>query len=178
METYIKTLVLALIDAGIVYWLFRHVPRTRFHALKWPLVAASGIFWGLFCVILLWVFWESYYQSFEPDWARWAAPVGGIEYALAGLLFWWLAHKLPGPSVITFIVLGMLESIPEHALGIYVFKILELPILKGETPLSIFSFALFEYGLYWSAVVGVALLLDWIWRHRRTAAPLGTAGVK
>ncbi len=157
MATLLQTFILALADLVIIYLLARGQAPARFRALKWPLAAAAVLFWSALTAVLLWGFWDIYYQNFYGDWTRWAFPIAGVEYALAALLSWWLAQRLPGNPFVTFCLLGGLESIPEHLFGIYYLGILRLPVLQGETAASIMGFAIFEYILYWTAVLGLGL---------------------
>jgi hypothetical protein len=158
METSILfAILLAVVVLALAGW---RVQAERFRALPWLDVGiASALFWGLLATGLRWYFWETYYSYFTPAWSRWLAPLAAVFYFFVGLLLRWIALHLPGNPAITFLLLGGLESIPEHALGIYRFHILEIPLLAGSTALSIFLFAFFEYIVYWSIVLGLALLL-------------------
>jgi hypothetical protein len=165
-----KALVLAFIDLGLVLFLVWRIQPARFRQITWALAGASAIFWGIFATILLWGFWDWYYSYFYPDWSRWLAPLATpLLYAAVGLALRWLAIRLPGNPVVNFCLLGGLESIPEHVWGIYRLGILDrVPLLQGISPISIFIFAVFEYILYWSIVLGIAILLrhGWEgWKH-------------
>jgi hypothetical protein len=158
METSILfAILLAAALIALVGW---RAKAERFRALSWAAVGlASALFWGLLAIGLRLYFWETYYSYFTPAWSRWLAPLAAVLYFFIGLLLRWIALHLPGNPAITFLLLGGLESIPEHALGIYRFHILDIPLLEGSPPLSIFLFAFFEYIVYWSIVLGLALLL-------------------
>lgn len=169
-SVWTMTLIWALVDVGLVGLLRWRVKPARFCRSAWPVVIASAIFWGVFAISLYLIFWDIYYSHFVPAYVRWLVPLAAIEYGLVGWLLWWLARKLPGNPVLTFCLLGGLESIPEHLLGIYGFKILDIPILQGMTPLIILVFAFFEYILYWGVVVVLAALLDrgWqVWKDKK-----------
>jgi hypothetical protein len=158
---WVTTVIWALVDAGLLALLLWRVKPDRFRRSAWPFVIASAIFWGIFAISLYLIFWDTYYSHFIPPYVRWLAPLAAIEYGLVGWLLWWLARKLPGNPVLSFCLLGGLESILEHLLGSYGLKILDVPMLQGLTPLSILAFAFFEYILYWGVVVALAALISW-----------------
>lgn len=168
------TLFFVLVDLGLVWFLVRRLRPERFLQLGWRLVAASALFWGLFALALIGIYWTDYYRYFIPAWGRWLAPATFLTYSLIGASLYWLARRLPGNPVFNFVLLGGLESIPEHLLGIYVFKILEgVPMLQGSTPQAILVFAVFEYVLYWGVVVLLAIALQIAWqRWNRTRGRL------
>jgi hypothetical protein len=105
----------------------------------------SGFFWLIFSIGLTIFYWKSYYEYFVPRSLLWLRPLTFVIYFLVALGIRWIALHLPGHSSLTFCLLGGLESIPEHALGIYRMHILEVPILQGIAPTR-FLFA-FEYDL-------------------------------
>ncbi len=152
-----RTLIFALVALALVMMLARTIPRARFAQLRWPFVAASGLVWAALSAFLAWGFWDIYYSHFYPDSVRLLLPAAGVEYALLALLLWWVAVRLPLQPVITVCLLGGVESLLEHFLGIQYFGILNLPILQNETPLSIYTFAFFEYIIYWSVALLLAL---------------------
>lgn len=165
-----KTLVIAFLDLSLLLFLAWRIRPARFRQLTWALVGAAALFWGIFATILLWGFWDWYYSYFYPAWTRWLAPMEApLLYGAVGLALRWLAMRLPGNPVVNFCLLGGLESIPEHVWGIYGLKILDkVPVLQHTSPTSIFVFAVFEYILYWSIVLGIAALLrnSWQWWSR------------
>jgi hypothetical protein len=139
-----------------------------------PIVIASGVAWGVMATIAITVFWDLYYQYIFPAWApRWA-PLDALLYAALGLGMWWLACRLPGSPVLWFVLLGGVEGVVEHVLGIYGMHILEkVPFLQGAPvgPVIIFSF--FEYILYWSAIAWLGFFLlklgEWLVPSFRSA---------
>ena len=129
---------------------------------------ASALFWGVLATLALVGFWELYYQYIYPIWMRWLAPLDTLLYAVIGLGMWWLAVHLPGPPVLWFLILGGIESLLEHLVGIYALHILDkVPILQGVDPLPALIFAFFEYIVYWGLVawlsLGMLKFSDW-WR--------------
>jgi hypothetical protein len=126
---------------------------------------------GIFATACLRGFWDLYYRYFYPGWVRWLAPLDALLYGAIALALWWLALHLPGNPVVNFALLGGLESVLEHLLGIYGLGILDkVPILQGVSPASALVFAFFEYIFYWSVVLGIAGLLGRGWQWWR---PLG-----
>ena len=102
-------------------------------------------------------FWGVYYQYILPAWMRWLAPLDAVLYALLGIGMWWLATRLPGSSLLWLVLLGGLEGIAEHILGIYFLRILEkVPWLQGVSPFQVIIFSFFEYIFYWSLVAWLA----------------------
>ena len=149
------------------------VKPKHFRALSWPSIGiASTLFWGVFSALLIPFAWSFYYRFFVPSWYLYAAPAGAIAlYSALGLLMRWAALRLPGNPNVVFCLLGGLESIPEHAIGIYGFDILQVPVLRGSTAASIFLFAYFEYVVYWGAVLWLAIVVDrWLAVRRMRAA--------
>jgi hypothetical protein len=92
-------------------------------------------------------------------------------YFLLGLLLRWAALRLPGNPIISFCLLGGLESVPEHAIAIYRFHILQIPFLQDTTAAAIFILAYFEYVVYWSLALCLAIAVDRLLSHirKRTA---------
>ena len=166
--------MMALFTAGIavclMFLLSWRIKFWRFRQLKWHVLIASALFWGVFATTMVWSFWDSYYWYFAPDIARWIAPLDALLYGAIGFLLWWLARHLPGNPVANFCLLGGLESIPEHLLGIFRFKIMDIPMLQGISAESVMVFAVFEYIVYWGGVLLLAMILqngiEW-WRRWR-----------
>ncbi len=161
-------LVLSLIILALAAW---RLKRPAFSSLPWQSFGtAAGLFWGLLSAVLFTTYWTPYYRFFAPSWNRFLGPIAAVAlYSLLGLLLRWAALRLPGAPAVSFCLLGGLESIPEHAIAIYRFDILQIPILRGSTPISIFLFAFFEYVLFWGLVLLLTLPIDRL--IRRPAAP-------
>jgi hypothetical protein len=151
--------VLALILVGLLAWRFK---PDQFRQLSWQAVGiGSALFWSVFAGVMIWYAWDSYYSFFKPSWSRIVVPLGAIVfYFLLGLLMRWVALRLPGNPILWFCLLGGLESVPEHAIAIYRFHILQIPMLQDTTAASIFIIAFFEYMLYWSLALCVAIVVD------------------
>ncbi len=164
-ENTILFVVLAGLSLAILVW---RVKPVAFRALSSKqLAVASALFWGLLATVLVFTFWESYYSQFISSGQRWLILLGAISvYPLWSLFLKWLALRLPGNPVAAFCLLGGLQSFPEHAIAIYRSEILDLPILQGSTPLSIFIFAYFEYLVFWSLVLALALVLQRVFKLR------------
>jgi hypothetical protein len=124
----------------------------------WPVGVASALLWGAVALVALLRFWDLYYGYFYPAWVRPLVPLDVLLYGATGLGLWWLALRLPGPAVLGFALLGGLEGVAEHLLGIYGFHILDrVPWLRGMAPLPVVVFSFFEYVVYWTLVGWLAL---------------------
>jgi hypothetical protein len=167
-----SALAVALIDLPLVFVLVRVVGRDTWRQMKWPVAAAAALFWAIFATVLMWGYWDIYYQHFEAPWARYLAPAAGIFYALVGLLLWRLAQIPPLHPALTFCLLGGLESLVEHVPAIYAVGILEkVPGFAGVSVLSVLAFAVPEYVLYWGITLAIAVLLQRLWRGRERRQP-------
>ena len=122
-----------------------------------PIGLAGAVFWGMLVIFFLFKGWELYYRFFYPGWVRWFAPLDIPLYGAMGLGMWWLAYQLPGISIIWFVLLGGIEGLAEHILGIYGFRILDkVPWLKDVKVLPALVFSFFEYVFYWTVVAWLA----------------------
>lgn len=162
---WISAAVTALVDVILVGFLSSRLTSTHFRQLKWTLVGTATVFWGVFAIILMSAFWDTYYRFFFPPWLR----AGGILlfvlplYGFFAWAFHWLALRLPAHPIVSFCVMAGVESVLEHLWGLYSLKILEVPLLREASPLSILAFAFPEYVLYWCIVIGIAALLQKGW---------------
>jgi hypothetical protein len=157
---------LSLILVGLLVW---RLKPAHFRLLSWQAVGiGSALFWGVFAGVMIWYAWDFYYRFYAPSWDRIAGPLGAIVlYFLLGLLQRWAALRLPGNPIVSFCLLGGLESVPEHAIAIYRFHILQIPFLQDTTAAAIFIFAYFEYVVYWSLVLCLAIAVDRLLSHIR-----------
>jgi hypothetical protein len=159
----IKNSTLACGVAGMLLLIpLAWIDRNGSLSSSWQVITlAGGIFWGTVAILALWLGWKLYYQYFTPSWVRPLAPLDGLLYAGITLGLWWLSNRLPGPGLLWFILLGALEGVLEHLLGIYGMKILDkVPWLKGLPAGPLLWFSFFEYILYWEIVAGLAWLLS------------------
>jgi hypothetical protein len=161
--------ILAVIFVGLLVWRFK---PAQFRMLSWQVLGAgSALFWSVFAGIMMWFAWDFYYRYYAPSWDRIVGPLAAIVlYFLLGLLLRWAALHLPGNPIVTFCLLGGLESVPEHAVAIYRFHILEISFLQGTTAASIFIFAFFEYVVYWCIALCVAIALNRIFKDVKKRA--------
>lgn len=163
---YRSALVIALLDGALILLLAWRIKPARFQALKWPLAGSAALIWSLFGVVLVRVFWDSYYRYFYPAGLR----SGGIllfvplAYGLLALIYHALAIRLPGNPILVFCLLGGFGSILEHVWGFNGLGVLEVPMLQEASPISILVFAFPEYILYWCVVIGLAALAQGAWR--------------
>jgi hypothetical protein len=161
-----SALVAAVISVAILALLAWQVKRQQFRRLRWALAAAGALCWGGAGIILYQLFWDSYFQYFASGWLRSGGVLAIMLPVGAGmaLLFHWIALRLPGSPVISFCLLGGLESILEHLWGFYRLKILDVPMLQGVSPASVLAFAIPEYIIYWGVVITLAAGLQKGWR--------------
>ena len=157
-----------VIAASFLAIAFLHwrLKSTGFQMISWKaIVIASGMSWGVFAAVLISSAWDSYYRYFMPGWYRYLAPVAAVVlYPALGLLFHRAAMHLPGSPILWFCFLGGVESIPEHAVAIYRFEILQIPLLVGAHAAAVFLFAFFEYMFYWSVVLALAAVFSGLLR--------------
>ena len=175
-QFWMSAIIMVLVDAAFIGLLTWRIKPSSFRELKWILAGSAAIFWSAFGIVLVSVFWDTYYIYFYPGWLR----SGGILlfvpvlFGVLALAFHWLSLRLPGNPILTFCLLGGVESVVEHLWGIYGMKILEIPFLQQASPASILAFAFPEYIFYWCIVIGIAALIQNGWRRlaelRRTRA--------
>ncbi len=124
------------------------------------LILTSGVLWGLLATILSSLAWELYYQYLYPAWMRPFAPLSALFYALLAWLMWLIASHLGSPAVLWFVLLGGLEGVLEHLVGVFGMRILlKVPWLEGVRPLPAVLFSFPEYITLWSVTAGLALLV-------------------
>jgi hypothetical protein len=161
----IMTIACAVLSAIIVIplvWVFNN---ELFRSAKWPITVTSGVVWGVFAVGLILGFWNLYYQYLYQPWMRWLSPLEVLFYGVIGLGMWWLAVRLPGSTVLWFVLLGGLEGVLEHVVGIYGMHILErVSWLQDITPLPVVAFSFFEYTFYWAMIAWTAYLAAKLFR--------------
>ena len=132
----------------------------QFQRAAWALTLASALFWGVLAVVATLFFLDIYYRYIYPAWGRWLAPLDFLLYGAIGLGMWWLAARIPGPPVVWFALLGGLEGVAEHLVGIYALHILQkVPWLQGMPALPVTVFSFFEYILYWTLVAWLGFVL-------------------
>lgn len=119
---------------------------------------ASALFWGITAMLLVLGSWNLYYRYFFPAWMRWLTPLETLVYALIAIGLWWLAMRLPESALLWFALLGGLEGVAEHILGIYGLRILEkVPWLQEVKASEAILFSFFEYVFYWTLVAWLAM---------------------
>jgi hypothetical protein len=154
-------LIFALIDVVFVSVLTRRIKLVRFLQIKWALMVTMAVFFTLIWGILAsYVFWDSVYHYFFPEWSRWfIPPVYGLLFSAAGLLFWWIALKLPGNAVINFCLLGGFWGMITHLWAIHRGILEKPPLLQGASSVAAVVIAIFEFMFYWCIVLSIASLL-------------------
>lgn len=164
-DVWNSALIFAFLDLLILVPLVLVFREDLFERALLPIGATSAFFWGVLAIVAIFGFWDLYYQYFTPGWARWLAPLDALLYGAIGLFLWWLALRIPGLSVLWFVLLGGVEGILEHLLGIYAMHILDkVPWLQGLPPYPVLVFSFFEYIFYWSLVAWLTLGLVKLFR--------------
>jgi hypothetical protein len=152
-DIWLSTLFFFGLDLFLLIPLALAFRNQVFQGAMQPIGLSAFIFWGLLVLVAMLGFWDLYYRYFYPAWARWLIPLDGLLYSAMGLGMWWVSRKLSPNFVLGFALLGGLEGIVEHLLGIFAFRILEkVPWLQGIAPLPVLIFSFFEYVAYWSLV--------------------------
>ena len=172
---WLITIITALLDAALIAALSRRAPHDQFRHFHWPIMLASGVFWISYGLTLFWLSWDSFYSRFLPrpiDSSLARMMIELLPYAFIGLAMWWLASKLPGNPVVSFCLLGGVQSIFEHLWGVYRHGMLEkVPFLQDASVVSVLAFATAEYILYWGSVLWIAIAIFAVKRrlvsHRR-----------
>lgn len=158
-DIWFSTLIFAILDLIVLVPLVFLFTGDEFFASRNALVISTALFWGVLATVAIFGFWELYYQYIFPAWMRWLAPFDALIYALIGFGLWWFATRLPGSYVLWFVILGGVEGIAEHLLGIYGLRVLEkVPWLQGITTFPVIVFSFFEYIFYWSIVAWLAFI--------------------
>jgi hypothetical protein len=138
--------VLGMIPLALIILL---TPKTAFSRAGIPVVIASAGFW---------------YQYIFPEWLRLFLPFNLILYGGIGYLLWFVAIRLPFHPAVGFAVLGGLEGIVEHLLGIHALGILKrVPWLTDLDPGPVLVFSFFEYVLYWTIVIWLTYFITRLW---------------
>ncbi len=163
-EVWWSTIIFGLLGLAISIPLIGCFDTERFQTAAGAVGLASALFWTLFGVTMLFVFWDRYYHYFYPRWIRYATPITVLLYTGLGMGMGWLAIQLPGKPLLWFVVLGGVEGVLEHVLGIYMLGIVDkVPFLHGLPSLPLIVFSFFEYILYWAIVGWVALGITSLW---------------
>ena len=145
------------------------VKETLFQRLSKALAITAGLFWCLLYTSMGWWAWDWCYSFLFPGWVYWVIPVYGILIGPLALGLWWLAKRIPGNPVLIFLLLGGLQSLPGHLHGIYGRGLLEkCPLLRQVSPASALVFGVFEFIIYWSVVLILAVLLTLGWQKAKT----------
>jgi hypothetical protein len=175
-----STIIVAAIDLVLVSVLAWRIKPARFRQLKWPIAAASLLFWSGMWSFAMWGYWwDLAYRYVFPARARYVIPPAyGLLFAAAGLLIWWLAGRVPGNPVVNFCLLGGLVSLPGHLLAIYVFGMFDkVPLLQAASPFSALVFGVFEFIVYYSLIQAFAVLLGRGCERWHRSSPGGAAAV-
>lgn len=156
-----SALAVAFLDTGLVLFLAWRIKPERFRQLGWELPVATALFWGSLWTCMLWWGWNWFYSYIFPGWARWVAPAFGLVYAAIGWVLFELARRAPSNPLLNFCLLGGLEGFITHMWAVYGLGVIDhVPMLAGVSPASVIVFSVFEKILYWSIVLGTAVLFQ------------------
>ncbi len=166
-QFWLSAAVTGAVDIVLIALFTWRIDNSRFRSMRWSLVVTAAIFWAAFAVLLVQVFWDSYYRYIYPGWLRGAMLLLFIPLFFGGLalLFHWLALRVPGNPILSFCLLSGAESVLEHLWGLYVLRIFDVPMLQGVSPVPVLVFAFVEYAFYWCIVIGIAALVQSSWRR-------------
>jgi len=157
-ELRASTVTFGILAIAISLPLIALYPRLLLLPSWVELASAAGIFWGILSLFAFGAFWDIYYRYIYPPWLRRFAPINIILYGFIGFTIWSISQHYSIQPVILFLILGGLEGVFEHILGIYGLDILEkVPWLEGLAPFPILIFSFLEYIVYWSLVAWLAL---------------------
>jgi hypothetical protein len=162
-EVNVSTLAAVLLSLILGLPLLLIQPFQRTDGALLAIVIASGIFWGVLSIIVFRFGWNIYYKYFFPSWMRKFGALNSLSYALITAGIWHLANAWLGNFKLVFLLIGGIEGVLEHVIGIYNLKILEkVPWLQGLPVPNLLLFSFFEYIVYWAIVLFLAHGIQWI----------------
>jgi hypothetical protein len=156
-------LIAALIDAPLLFLIARWVSSELFRKLKWYLAGAAIIvyaaLWGTFGSVY---YWDAVYSAIFPAWFRWLLPViYGLLFGALALAFWRVSLFVAKWQAVWFVLLGGLISLVGHSIGISR-GLLRVPMLAEASAASALVFGVFEFILYWCAIIGLGMAVRWL----------------
>jgi hypothetical protein len=156
------TWVLVPIDAVFLSILAWRVNSRTFRSFMRTLVVTTTIFWfAIWKAMTSGALWHSVYHYVFPEWARWfIPPVYGLSFGCVAWLFWHIALRLPGRSVVSYCLLGGLWGALTHIWAISRGILDKPPMLQGASPVAAVVFPVFEFILYWCITVSVTVLVQ------------------
>ncbi len=158
-----STSITALIDVVLLLMVARFVPAELFAKLKWHVAVAAcvvyALLWGVLGSVL---FWDAAYSAVFPSWSRWLLPVGfGLLYGALALAFWRMSIHAPRWQAVWFCLLGGAMSLVGHGIGI-TRGLLRVPLLAEASVISVLSFGVAEFIIYWCMIVGLGVASRWL----------------
>jgi hypothetical protein len=125
------------------------------------LIVAASLFWGFLSLFAFHYFWDMYYQFIYPNWFR---RLGGVNFILYAVIAWGMGSIIRESEISTvllFLLLGGLEGVLEHIIGIYALDVVnQVPWLHGLKTVPILLFSFVEYVVYWSIVLWISLVFQ------------------
>jgi len=159
--------ILAILDVILIMLARRMVRREGFKQIRWLLVVASGVFFLLVWICVLWWGWDWFYVYIFPGRARFLLPpIFCVGYSLLALGMSWLSLRLPGNPAVTWSLLGGVEGFLSHIYAIYQLGAASKPpIMQDTNPMVVLIFAVFEKAFYWTLILLASRML-WKWAKR------------
>jgi hypothetical protein len=160
-DTFWKSAAIAaLIDAGLLLLILRLIRPERFFQIRLPVIVSAGVFWGVLGAVVVRSNWVGYYQYFYPRWMGiWGIILFGPSIGMVlAIVFYWIVSRFRGHPIPVFFTLVGIEALLEHLMGIYTFRIMDIPSFRGVSPLSVLVFSVPEYILYWCVILLLAFL--------------------
>jgi len=157
-----STAVAVLIDAVLIFIILRLIHPERFFQIRSQVIVSAGVFWGILGVLVVRLFWDDYYRYFYPGWmGSWGIFIFGPSIGMVlAIVFYWIVSWFRGHPIPAFFTLVGIEAFLEHLMGIYSFRIMDIPSFQGVSPLSVLVFSVPEYIFYWSVILLAAFLVQ------------------
>jgi hypothetical protein len=151
----IVSIVIDIILLVPLFFEFQNIPA---HFSFSSIIIVSMVFWGVRTIGQVHYFWEDYYHYIYPGWMRWLLPARVIIYGIMGMVMWWLAQLLLGPTFLWFVLLGGIWGVLNYIFGIYQLRTLEkVPGLQDVKAFPVLVFSFFESVLYWTLIAWWAM---------------------
>jgi hypothetical protein len=152
--------IAAVMDAGLIFVILRLITSDRFFQIRLPVIVSAGVFWGILGAVVVRSSWVGYYQYFYPRWIGvWGIFLFGPSIGIVlAIVFYWIVSHFRGYPIPVFFTLVGIEAFLEHLMGIYIFRIMDIPSIRGVNPLSVLVFSAPEYILYWCVILLLAFL--------------------
>jgi hypothetical protein len=171
------TVFFSVVAVALLLLLGRLVPRQRFATLKLRVVGASFFAWLIIWSAVVLVYWQSVYSFFFPAWLRWLLPLlMATGFATVSFFLWHLANRARRWPVVVFVLLGAALGPLTHVWAVVRGIVSKPPLLQGASPAAAIAVSAPEFALYYSAIVGLAVLSARVAEGRRRKSTAGVSG--